>query len=340
MTTPQKKQFNFAFGAQKPLPDRLMLYGPPGVGKSTFASRFPNPFFLDPESGAKKIVPDEDRYSDFDPLDDAGNWERTLAFLEWFGTADHKYKTIVLDTADKLLGYAGSWVCQNVGIVDRDTKKTIPVNSLDKVAGGYGRGSEALVEQTRLLIGRLEYIGRQRQIAVIALSHEHLSSNGGTGGEEYKTWSPNLDKKVVEVFLREFDYVLQAQPHVVVSEKSGGFGTKKTVTGQSDKRYLWCKPQGDRKIKARTPLPVRIDFNYESFVDAMKNAGDAEFVARGVAAKIAQVDKPKVREQMERALVACGKDIGAICELETRIDDYLTKSAAEAQAGAPVDQAS
>lgn len=35
-------------------PVKTVLYGPEGIGKSTFASHFPNPVFIDTEGGTKR----------------------------------------------------------------------------------------------------------------------------------------------------------------------------------------------------------------------------------------------------------------------------------------------
>ena len=36
-------------------PVKTVLYGPEGIGKSTFASHFPNPVFIDTEGGTKRL---------------------------------------------------------------------------------------------------------------------------------------------------------------------------------------------------------------------------------------------------------------------------------------------
>ena len=38
-----------------PSPVKVVLYGPEGIGKSTFASKFPAPVFIDTESGTKRL---------------------------------------------------------------------------------------------------------------------------------------------------------------------------------------------------------------------------------------------------------------------------------------------
>lgn len=36
-------------------PVKVVLYGPEGIGKSTFAAKFPSPVFIDTEGGTKKL---------------------------------------------------------------------------------------------------------------------------------------------------------------------------------------------------------------------------------------------------------------------------------------------
>ena len=36
-------------------PVKTVLYGPEGIGKSTFASHFPSPVFIDTEGGTKRL---------------------------------------------------------------------------------------------------------------------------------------------------------------------------------------------------------------------------------------------------------------------------------------------
>ena len=38
---------------QIPCAKKITLYGPEGIGKSTFASKFPNPLFIDTEGSTK-----------------------------------------------------------------------------------------------------------------------------------------------------------------------------------------------------------------------------------------------------------------------------------------------
>jgi len=323
----KQQQFAFEEGID-PTPNRTLLYGPAKMGKTTFASRFPKPFFFDPELGSKNFR--VGRFTKFDPKDDAANWDLSLSFLRDFCQRDHDYETFVVDTADKFESFAIASVCKNVGGPDpNDKKKYIPVNTLDKVNGGYGKGEDSLVEQMRIFLGLLDQLNRFRDMEIVVLSHER-QMNISANGDDYKRWCPQLKNRVVELFMKEMDYVLHVQPHTITEIRKGEFGSTKTIVKNSPLRYLFTAAEAERAAGCRLPLPRRIEFHYDVYADAMINAGNPAFLALAVADKIATVTSAKIRAKMTETLKACGPDIGLIVEFEGRVDEYLAKQAEKA----------
>jgi hypothetical protein len=43
-------------GGTIPSAKKVVLYGPEGISKSTFASKFPNPVFIDTEGSTKALI--------------------------------------------------------------------------------------------------------------------------------------------------------------------------------------------------------------------------------------------------------------------------------------------
>lgn len=78
----------------KPAPRRVLLYGIHGVGKSTFASRAPNPIFIQTEDGLGDV--DCVRLPLATTFDDA-----MKALMELYAD-DHPYQSLVVDSMDWL----------------------------------------------------------------------------------------------------------------------------------------------------------------------------------------------------------------------------------------------
>ena len=69
-------------------PIKALIYGEPGVGKSTFANSAPNPIFISAEGGLKHLECSKVNVSSFEDVRDA---------LTALREQDHKFKTVVLD---------------------------------------------------------------------------------------------------------------------------------------------------------------------------------------------------------------------------------------------------
>ena len=71
---------------------KCVLYGPEGIGKSTFASQFPDPVFIDTEDSTKEL--------DVARFDKPTSWEMLLQEVRYVINSPNICKTLVVDTAD------------------------------------------------------------------------------------------------------------------------------------------------------------------------------------------------------------------------------------------------
>ena len=73
-------------------PVKTVLYGPEGIGKSTFASHFPNPVFIDTEGGTKRL--------NVKRLPQPTSWAMLLDEVAEVRKGSVPCGTLVIDTAD------------------------------------------------------------------------------------------------------------------------------------------------------------------------------------------------------------------------------------------------
>src|SRR6188472_386951 len=75
-------------------PPRILLYGPEKAGKTTLASEFPNPVFLQIEDGTGSL--------ELDTFGKLTSYADVVDAITALMTEEHSFKTVVLDSVSAL----------------------------------------------------------------------------------------------------------------------------------------------------------------------------------------------------------------------------------------------
>lgn len=143
----KQKLISYKFTKGKTLnAPKVVVYGVEGIGKSTFASKFPNPFFVDIEDRTRhldvvRFVPTS--FSEvIDFLDDiVDNYKHVCDY------AGYSIKTLVIDTVDWLQKLATEYVCL--------------INGLKSIeAMGYGKGWVLVAENMLKITRKLDNVNK------------------------------------------------------------------------------------------------------------------------------------------------------------------------------------
>ena len=132
-------------GKVKPESAAILLYGPPKVGKSAFASGFPNAVFFATEKGYKALKV----YAA-----DVETWEDFKSGVEKIKSKGHKFDTVVIDTVDLLFDRCSAYVCEKLGIEHESE-------------GEWGRGWASVKDEFTDVITNL----LQSKCGIIFISH-------------------------------------------------------------------------------------------------------------------------------------------------------------------------
>lgn len=101
---------------------KMIIFGPSGVGKTTFGLAFPKPYYLDTEGGAKlkhyqtKLKEVGGAY--MGPSDGTLDFQTVLLEMQTLATEKHPYKTLIIDSITKLYQTAISNEAEKLG--DKD----------------------------------------------------------------------------------------------------------------------------------------------------------------------------------------------------------------------------
>lgn len=118
-------------------PIKAVVYGPEGIGKSTFASKFPNPLFIDTEGSTSRL--------NVARTDAPSSLAMLSSMLTELSQNNHGYKTLVLDTADWAERLCIKAVC------DKNGKTGIE-------DFGYGKGFTYVYEEMGRILNQLTTI--------------------------------------------------------------------------------------------------------------------------------------------------------------------------------------
>ncbi len=224
---------NIVKGKQiKPL--KCVMYGPEGIGKTTFASRWPRPLFLDFEGGTGRLNVDRVPVASYPEL------EQVMAHI----AQDHAdYRTLVFDTADWLDRQITRAVCDAAG------KKGIE-------EFGYGKGFTFLAEKWAAFLDRLNRFGESTGLHLVFLAHATLRKfEQPDESGAYDRWELKCAKPVCPLLKEWADMLLFANYKTIVVNDNG----KSKVSGGKRVIYTTHHPCWDAKNRFGFPDELAFD---------------------------------------------------------------------------------
>jgi hypothetical protein len=182
-------------------PQKAVIYGPEGVGKSTLASLTPEAVFLDTEGGTHHL--------DVIRLDAVSTWEEIKATVGRLATAQHPFKTLVIDTADWLEKRLAEHLCAKA---NKDSIEDF----------GYGKGWVLLAEEFGRFLSSLDSL-LARGMHVIFLAHSTVRKfEAPDQAGSYDRFELKLSKQAAPLLKEWADLVLFANFVTKVAEKDNG----------------------------------------------------------------------------------------------------------------------
>ena len=217
---------------------KIVVYGQEGVGKSTFASRFPDPVFIDTEGSTKQL--------DVARFDPPTSWEMLLSQVEFVKQNPSEFKTLVIDTADWAEKLCIKKVC------DEAKKKGIE-------DFGYGKGYVYAAEEFGKLINKLEEV-INAGVNVVVTAHAQMKKvEQPDEMGSYDRWELKLTKQCSPMLKEWADLLLFANYKTIVVNTEG-----KKYKGQGgQQRIMYTTHTAAWDAKNRFSLPDVLPFDYE-----------------------------------------------------------------------------
>lgn len=168
------------------LPNRYGLHAGQGFGKTSLAAFAPSPVFVMTrgETGLTSLI-DAGQLPETPHFPEIQSWPELLAAVKFLRTGEHKFKTLVLDTANGAERLMHEFVC------DRDFDGEWG----EKGFGSYQKGYEVALADWRMFENSLDDLRKERGMTIFMLLHTRIRSFKNPSGADYDRYTPEMHEK-------------------------------------------------------------------------------------------------------------------------------------------------
>lgn len=223
-------------------PHLLGLYGPGGVGKSTFGASAPKPIFLGTDDGVGNL--------DVASFPTPKTWLEVRQAISELAIENHDFQSLVIDTINGLEPLVWAHVC-----------KEAQAKSIEEVGGGFGKGYVIACEEWVEFWASIKRL--RSRMNVICLGHAQMKTVDDIfQGERYDRYSLKMNEKAALLFHEAVDHMFFAGYKVDLSKEKGARKAKARGEGV---RVIYTEERPAFLAKRRIPLPFEMELSWDVF---------------------------------------------------------------------------
>jgi len=228
-----------------PKKPRIIIYGPSGIGKSTFGASAPNPIFIVTEDGLGDIevprLPKEGTAKDFNYV---------LECLESLIEGEHDFKTLVIDSLD--------WL---EPLVQEATCKRLKIDSIE--AMGYGRGYVECMSDWKQFFDAITCLRDTKNMNIIMIAHSAIVKIEDPVHPAYDKSSLKLHKKASAKAEEYADIIAFCALRTLVTTEKEGFNNTRNRAISTGERIMNLSPTAAFVAKNRFRTPDTLPLDWE-----------------------------------------------------------------------------
>lgn len=220
------------------LPPRVLLYGPPGLGKTTLASEFPDPVFLQVEEGTPAGL-------EIESFGHLTAYDQVMEAIMSLYNDDHDRRTVVLDSLDKLEPLIWAKTC-------------IDNNWPSIESPGYGKGYVMADAGWRDIMDGLLALRRDRGMTVVLIAHSTIDRFDSPTTASYSRFDIRLHKRALAMVQDEVDAILLLKQDETIKVEDQGFNKKRAHAEGGGTRWIYTEGRPAWVAKNRYGLPDKL----------------------------------------------------------------------------------
>lgn len=229
---------------KRPRPPAVLLYGPEKAGKTTLASEFPNPVYLQTEEGEGIL--------DISTLGKIESFEELMSAIGQLYEREHDFRTVVLDSITALQPII--WAETGERGDDKGNKK----KRIEDF--GYGKGYVYALNVWQEVLDGLNALRRDRGMAIVLIAHSKIERFDDPETVGYSRYDIDLHDKARDFLKREVDVVLLLKPDVTIKTEDSGFNKVRARADGGRMVYMHATSRPAYAAGNRYGLPEKIQY--------------------------------------------------------------------------------
>ena len=220
------------------LAPRILIHGAEGVGKTTIASKFPAPIFLQTEDGCPSGL----EIDSFGLIDNFADLRSTIGAL---ASEQHHYQTVVIDSLDATEELIWHDACRSQGWSSIESP-------------GYGKGYVIVESWWIDILKGLEFLRHRLGMSVVLLAHSAIETVNDPRAASYTSYQLRLHKRARGLVQDWCDAIGFLAPDLHVQSEEVGFGKKRNRADGGSQRWLHFEARPSFVAKNRYDLPAKM----------------------------------------------------------------------------------
>jgi hypothetical protein len=223
------------------VPARICIYGGHGIGKSTLASKFPNPIFISTEDGLDSL--------DVISFPRANTIEDVVESIKTLIKEDHDFKTVVIDSVD--------WLVEP--LITRSVESSHDAKDL-----AFGKSQMFVAEEFREILQGLDALRSKRRMNVVLIAHAAVVKFEDPRTEPYDRYQPKLPNRCNALLQEWADVLAFAAFKVIIRKSDAGFNAQKSRGVTTGERLLHFVENPAFAAKNRYSCPEDVEMTIEN----------------------------------------------------------------------------
>ena len=277
---------------------KTVIYGSEGIGKSTFASKFPDPLFIDTEGGTAQM--------DVRRVEKPQTWDELISVVNEVAATPDICKTLVIDTADWAEQLCVAHVCAKY--------KQASIESF-----GYGKGYTYLAEEWSHFLAACDaVIASGKHVVIVAHAKQRKQELPDEAGA-FDRWEMKLSKQVAPLLKEWADLLLflNYKTYIVRTETNSN-------KASGGKRVMFTTHHPCWDAKNRHGLPDELDLDFACISHIFGKAAPAPAEPKPIDQLRALMAEAGITDAQLQKVVADKGHYPADAAIDTYEDRFIT----------------